>query len=74
MAGNKLTRSSDLLAFSSLTPAQQASVVEAFTELGTDYLKPVFDKLNGTVNYDELKIMRLCHLAERSTGPQDINI
>jgi hypothetical protein len=28
-------------------------------------LKPIHDKLNATVNYDELKILRLCYLCEQ---------
>ena len=26
------------------------------------YLKPVYDKLNGTLNYDDLKILRVVYL------------
>ncbi len=73
MAGNKLKRGTDLLAFSTLTPDQQAGVFEAFTDLGTDLLKPIFDKMNGTVTYDELKILRLCYLAEGPADPPAIN-
>jgi hypothetical protein len=28
-------------------------------------LKPIHEKLNGTINYDELKILRLCYLCEK---------
>jgi len=28
-------------------------------------LKPVYEKLNVTVYYDELKILRLCYLCEK---------
>ena len=62
MAGNKLSNGESLQAFSSATPDQQQAVFAAFDELGTYYLKPVFDKLNGTLNYDDLKILRMLYL------------
>ena len=65
MAGNPLRTASDLIALSQLSPDQQQKVFTAFDELGSDMLKPVYDKLNATVNYDELKILRLCYLCEK---------
>ncbi len=65
MAGNTLKNVHDLLSFSSLSPDQQKAVFEAFEELGIEYLKPVFDKMNGAVNYDELKILRVCYLGQK---------
>jgi hypothetical protein len=62
-AGNTIRRAEELLALSSASPDQQADAFAAFDELGTALLKPVFDKLNGTMNYDELKILRLCFLS-----------
>jgi ATP-dependent DNA helicase RecQ len=35
----------------------------AFKTLGTEYLKPVFESLEGGVNYDDLKILRLIYLS-----------
>ena len=64
MAGNPLRSAEDLIALSNLSPDQQLAVFKAFDILGSDMLKPVYDKLNGTVNYDELKILRLCYLCE----------
>jgi ATP-dependent DNA helicase RecQ len=61
-AGHSLRRAEELLALSSASPDQQAAAFAAFDELGTALLKPVFDRLNGTINYDELKILRLCFL------------
>jgi ATP-dependent DNA helicase RecQ len=64
-AGNPLRTASDLLALSKLTPDQQQKVFSAFDELGPDMLRPVHEKLNASVNYDELKILRLCYLCEK---------
>jgi len=64
MAGNPLRSAEDLIALSNLSPDQQLAVFKAFDQMGADMLKPVYEKFNGTVNYDELRILRLCYLCE----------
>ncbi len=61
-AGNALRKDSDLQSLTSSTPDQQQAVFAAFDELSPTYLKPIFDKLNGALNYDDLKILRLLYL------------
>jgi len=61
-AGNTLRCGDDLRALASSTPDEQEAAIQAFGELGTAFLKPVFDRLEGKVNYDELKILRLIYL------------
>jgi ATP-dependent DNA helicase RecQ len=63
-AGNTLRSDDDLRALASSSPEQQAAAFAAFDELGTAALKPVFDKLNGELDYDELKLLRLCYLTQ----------
>lgn len=65
MAGNPLRNGGNLQAATSATPEQQHTAFVVFDEQGTMYLKPVFDKLNGALNYDELKILRLIYLVAR---------
>ena len=65
MAGNPLRSAEDLISLSKLSPDQQQKVFRAFDELGADMLRPAHEKLNATVNYDELKILRLCYLCEK---------
>ncbi|MCI0556631.1 MAG: HRDC domain-containing protein, partial [Anaerolineae bacterium] len=65
MAGNKLRNGGDLQSTTSATPEQQQATFAAFDESGTMYLKPVYDKLNGALNYDELKVLRLLYLASK---------
>jgi ATP-dependent DNA helicase RecQ len=65
-AGNALRSGSDLPGLTSTSPDEQQAAFAAFDELGAAYLKPVFDKLEGRVNYDELKILRLIHLTHHS--------
>jgi ATP-dependent DNA helicase RecQ len=65
-AGHSLRHSGEILALSSASPDQQAAVFSAFDELGTALLKPVFDQLKGEMNYDELKILRICYLSREA--------
>jgi ATP-dependent DNA helicase RecQ len=66
LSGNKL-RSSDLLTYSSIAPQEQERVLEAFAELGPDYLRPIYDAMNGTVEYDELALLRLHFVSQKQT-------
>jgi ATP-dependent DNA helicase RecQ len=65
-AGHSLRHSGEIQALSSATPEQQAAAFAAFDELGTALLKPVFERFNGTLNYDELKILRICYLSREA--------
>ena len=71
LAGNELQNGESLQAFTSATPEQQQAAFAAFDELGPTYLKPVFDKLNGKLSYDELKILRLLYLISHHDGNVD---
>jgi hypothetical protein len=51
----------------SATLEQQQSAFAAFEELSPTFLKPVYDQLNGTLNYEDLKVLRLLYLI--STSP-----
>lgn len=53
----------DRLPQSTLSASQQEEARRAFASLGTRALKPVFDALEGSVSYDELRILRLRYLA-----------
>jgi ATP-dependent DNA helicase RecQ len=66
-AGNTLRNDKDLQRMTSATLEQQQNAFAAFEELSTMFLKPVYDKLNGTLNYDDLKVLRLLYLI--STSP-----
>ncbi|HNO92578.1 MAG TPA: DNA helicase RecQ [Anaerolineales bacterium] len=64
-AGNALQHVTGLEAMTSASEAQKQAVFAAFDEVGTAMLKPVFDKLNGTMNYDDLKVLRLIYMTEQ---------
>lgn len=42
-----------------LSPRDEQQVMVAFEELGDTYLKPVFEALEGSVDYDQLRLWRL---------------
>jgi ATP-dependent DNA helicase RecQ len=65
-AGNTLRNGDELQSLTSTSPMLQKTVFEAFDEVGTDFLKPAFDRLNGTVNYEDLKILRLIYLSREN--------
>ena len=50
---------------STLPPAQQHAALAAFAELGDQYLKPIFDALGQTVDYQELHLLRLVYRLRR---------
>jgi len=62
LAGNPIRSDNDLQSLTSTTPDQQQAAFIAFNELSPTFLKPVFDKLNGALNYDDLKILRMLYL------------
>ena len=64
-AGNKLRYGEDLQSLTSVSPEQQQAAFAAFDEMDTTFLKPVFDKLNGSLNYDDLKILRMLYLISK---------
>jgi ATP-dependent DNA helicase RecQ len=64
-AGNKLRNGDELQSLISATPEQQQAAFVAFDELSPTFLRPVFDKLNGMLNYEDLKILRMSYLISR---------
>jgi ATP-dependent DNA helicase RecQ len=65
MAGNLLRNGSDLETMISISGELKQAAFSAFDEVGTAMLKPVFDKMNGVMNYEDLKVLRLMYLAGR---------
>ena len=62
MADNKLRTGADLQSLTSATPEQQQAAFAAFNELSPTLLKPIRDRLNGALSYDDLKILRLLYM------------
>ena len=62
--GNPLRGDDGLLRLVDLPEGVQRAALEAFEQLGTEFLKPVFDELNGAVSYDDLKVLRVHFLSK----------
>ncbi len=67
LAGNTLRNGDDLKEMSAASVEQQKTAFAAFDELSPALLKPVFEKLNGTLNYDQLRTLRLLYLISRQS-------
>lgn len=65
LAGNKLNAKNNLHEQVSVKPEQKESAFKAFDQHGVNLLKPIFDSLNSTVNYDDLKILRMLYLISK---------
>jgi ATP-dependent DNA helicase RecQ len=52
---------------SQLSPDVQQQVIVTFAKLGAEMLRPVFDAMQGQVNYDELHLLRLVTFAQTQT-------
>jgi len=66
MEGHPVRAGEDIQTLSTLPADQQEAVLALFEEIGTDFLKPVFDRLKGTVSYDDLRILRLIFFSASS--------
>jgi ATP-dependent DNA helicase RecQ len=64
-AGNTLRNGEDLQELTSATSEQQQAAFAAFDEFSPAFLKPVYEKLNGELNYDDLKILRMLYMISR---------
>ncbi|MGR3177457.1 MAG: helix-turn-helix domain-containing protein, partial [Candidatus Anammoxibacter sp.] len=56
--------SEGILLLSTLPEEQRVTVHDAFERQGAELLSPIFEALNGSVSYDELKIHRLYYLCK----------
>jgi uncharacterized protein YpbB len=68
LEGTPLRRGEDLQSLVDLPLERQLAALKAFEELGAQALKPVFEKLNSEISYEDLKILRL-HFLSRQNNP-----
>lgn len=64
-AGHPL-RADGFRQMSQLPAEMQEKVIATYKELGTDFLRPVYEALNEEVDWDELHILRLYYLSRAS--------
>ncbi|MDY6970532.1 MAG: RQC domain-containing protein, partial [Spirochaetota bacterium] len=69
--GNSLD-SDEMINNSTIPQEQRDAVLEAFARFGHELLRPVFDALEGRINYEELKIIRLYYLYKNNVALSNI--
>ena len=57
-----------MLALSTLTPEERESVFAAFDEQGAERLSPVYESLHGSVDYEELHLLRIVYISRNSSS------
>ena len=62
--GNEL-RPEGIVEASSLSTRKRDEVLEVFDEVAPHMLRPIYDKLDKSVGYDELRIMQLYYMAQQ---------
>jgi len=69
--GGRDLRANGFLKMSQLDREEQKKVFDAFAEEGVAYLRPVFDALEGAVDYNELALLRLYLVSRKETREDD---
>ncbi len=57
--GRIISNPERFLTFSHVSPTVRKQILQAFKELGSEYLNPVFKRMNETVDFNELRILQL---------------
>jgi ATP-dependent DNA helicase RecQ len=65
-AAGRPLRVEGLKASSQLATQDELRVIQAFNDLGPDFLRPIFDVLDGQIPYEQLHLWRLIYLATRA--------
>ena len=60
-------RSDEILKLSTLPADQQATVLKTIDQLGTGYLKPIFDALNEKISYTEIRVLHLYYVSTHTS-------
>ncbi|MDO9576790.1 MAG: DNA helicase RecQ [Candidatus Cloacimonadales bacterium] len=63
---NSLTHPENFLTFSALPENERTIVYKCFDELGTEFLPPIYEKLNRTVSYNELAVLLIFYLSTKN--------
>ncbi len=63
LEGNSLRPAEDVRELSRLSEMAQETVLSAIASEGADYLRPIYDRLNGAISFEEIKILRLYFLS-----------
>ena len=69
-AGSSLRCGQDLQDLASAAPNLQQAALDALSESGSEFLKPVFEKLHGELSYEQLRALRLIYLCKKTAQSQ----
>ena len=64
--GHPIRESEELLSFSTVSPETREAILNRFETFGIERLKPVFEALDGKVDYEELRILQLYYMGQVS--------
>ena len=65
-AGHAIPNPERFLSLTHVSPSVRKQVMKAFDDHGSEFLKPVFSQMNETVDYNELRVLRLYYLCTHS--------
>lgn len=63
LEGNQLRPAEDVRQLSRLSEMAQETVLSAIASQGVDHMRPIYDRLNGAISFEEIKILRLYYLS-----------
>jgi ATP-dependent DNA helicase RecQ len=63
-AGHNIPDPARFLTFSKISPTLRKQVLQAYQELGAEYLQPVFARMNEKVDFNELRILQVYFLCQ----------
>ncbi|MBW1782794.1 MAG: DNA helicase RecQ [Deltaproteobacteria bacterium] len=63
--GNHIMESDEFLSLSTVSPKQKKFILDRLEKFGIDRLGSVFEALDGKVDYEELKILRLHYVSRK---------
>lgn len=72
--GYDLIASDQFVSLSTVSHERRTLILNLFEDIGHERLRPVFDALNGEVEYEELKILRLHHVTRKGFSRFDAGL
>jgi hypothetical protein len=65
LEGSKLRGGDDVIQLVNVPLAHYEAAVEAIEVVGMQFLKPIYERLNGLLTYEQLRVIRLHYLINR---------
>jgi ATP-dependent DNA helicase RecQ len=65
-SGHSIPNPERFFNYSHVSPAARMKILQAFDAHGPEYLNPVYNELNGSVDFNELRLMQLYYFCTRN--------